>query len=114
MKKKGILFLALQFLIVIIMFFQYKMLRLIDYINISFIIGAIVLFVGLTSYILSSGFFDIFTVSMRKVFVKSSRLEDVKSMRAPSEIVSMPYLGILQIGGATIMMMFIALIFYYL
>jgi hypothetical protein len=35
-------------------------------------------------------------------------------MRAPSEIVSMPYLGILQIGGATIMMMFIALIFYYL
>ncbi|MEK4761821.1 DUF3899 domain-containing protein [Viridibacillus sp. FSL E2-0187] len=114
MKKKVILFLTLQFLIVIIMLFQYKMLRLIDYINVSFIVGAIVLFIGLATYILSTGFFDIFTVSMRKVFVKSSRLEDVKSMRAPSEIVSIPYLGILQIGGATILMMFISLIFYYL
>lgn len=114
LKKKGIVFLALQFLIVLIMLFRYKDLKLIDYINVSFVAGGIVLFVGLTAYILSSGFFDIFTVSTRKVFVRSSRLEDVKNMRAPSQIVSMPFKGILQIGGATIMMMFIALMFYYL
>lgn len=96
------------------MLFKYKGLKLIDYINVSFIVGAIVLFFGLAAYILSSGFFDIFTVSMRKVFVRTSRLEDVKSMRAPSEIVSMPYTGILQIGGATIMLMVIALVIYYL
>ncbi|MGE7622546.1 DUF3899 domain-containing protein [Viridibacillus sp. NPDC096237] len=53
------------------MLFQYKGLKLIDYINVSFVAGGIVLFVGLTAYILSSGFFDIFTVSMRKVIVRS-------------------------------------------
>ncbi|WP_415579208.1 DUF3899 domain-containing protein [Filibacter tadaridae] len=70
------------------MFLYYKQFSLLSYINSSFIVGGTITFVGLIYYVFSTGFFDFFTVSMRKVFTPKRRRDDVLSMRKPSEIFS--------------------------
>ncbi|WP_019414137.1 DUF3899 domain-containing protein [Paenisporosarcina sp. TG20] len=114
MKVKLIIFSLIQILIVIIMLINNQSLGLIPYINTSFLFGATLVFIGLVVYVFSKGFFDIFTMSMRKVFTPKRYLEDVTSMRSPSELFDFPYIPLFQIGGTILLCMSIALFIYYL
>ena len=72
------------------------------------------MFFGLVSFVFSTGFFDVFTVSMRKVVTSKKRMDDVMSMRTPSEIFSgnvSPFLGV---GALILSVMGISLIIFYL
>ncbi|XKI11297.1 DUF3899 domain-containing protein [Sporosarcina sp. ANT_H38] len=100
--------------IVSIMLIYFKELTLLSYINASFIVGGVLTFLGLVSFVFSTGFFDLFTVSMRKVVSSKRRMDDVASMRKPSEIFSgnvSPMLG----GGVLILAtMGIGLLIFYI
>ncbi|MGO1057973.1 DUF3899 domain-containing protein [Planococcus sp. FY231025] len=84
---------------------------LLSYINNSFIYGGTLVFIGLWIFVVRTGVFDIFTMSMRKVFKGKSTLED-DEMRLPSEILSFSSFPILIIGGVTLAAMAIGLAFY--
>jgi hypothetical protein len=113
-KKKLIIFILLQILIVTIMFLYYQRMGLTPYINVSFFLGGLLIFLGLIIYVVSNGFFDIFTVSMRKVFTPKRNLEDAESMRAPSEIFDFPYAPFFKLGGSILLCMCIALMIYFI
>ncbi len=113
MKKKLMTFLIFQLIIVTIMFLYYHDLELTPYINVSFFIGGSLIFIGLLIYVVSNGFFDIFTMSMRKVFTLKRDLVDTESMRSPSEIFDLPYVPFFQLGGSILLCMAVALIIYF-
>jgi membrane-associated HD superfamily phosphohydrolase len=114
LKKKMLIFLFLQILIVAVMFLYYRELGLTPYINVSFFVGGLFVFIGLIIYVVSNGFFDIFSMSMRKVFTfKRRNLVDAESMRAPSELLDFPYVPFFQLGGSILLCMAIALIIYF-
>lgn len=106
-------FLLAQLVIGSIMLFYYKEASLLSYIDSSFIIGGLLTFLGLVSYILSTGFFDVFTISMRKVVTPKRHLEDVQSMRPPSKIFSGTASPILGSGALILITTGIGLILYY-
>lgn len=107
-------FIIENILIAGLMIFYFKQTTLLSYINASFVIGGFVVFIGLISYIFSTGFFDVFTVSMRKVITPKHQMEQIKSMRKPSEIFSGSVVHLLGSGLVVLAMTGIALIFYYL
>lgn len=72
------------------------------------------MFIGLVSFVFSTGFFDLFTVTTRKMLTRKSRMEDVLSMRKPSEIFSAPVSPLLGSGALVLTIMGIALAFFYL
>lgn len=113
MKKKALIFLILQIIIVAWMLLSDKSISLVSYINMSFFVGGTLIFIGLLVYIVSNGFFDIFTMSMRKVFTLKRNMEDVESMRAPSQLLDFPTAPFFQIGGTILLGMVVALLFYY-
>ena len=113
MKKKALFFVLAQIIVVALMLLIYQDLSLTSYINMSFFLGGTIVFIGLLIYIVSNGFFDIFTMSMRKVFTPKRFSEDAGSMRAPSELLDFPTIPFFQIGGTILLGMFIALFFYY-
>lgn len=114
MKKIILNLLISQTLIALIILFYYKEFSLYYYINSSFIIGGGMIFIGLISFVFSTGFFDVFVVSLRKTITPKRQMEDVLSMRKPSEIftanVSPLFIG----GGMNLAIMGICLLFYYL
>ena len=112
-KKKVLIFLFLQIIIVAVMFLYYRELDLTPYINVSFFVGGLLVFIGLLIYVVSNGFFDIFTMSMRKVFTLKRNLVDTESMRSPSELLDFPYVPFFQLGGSILLCMTIALIIYF-
>ncbi|KXH79777.1 DUF3899 domain-containing protein [Sporosarcina sp. HYO08] len=107
-------FIIENILIIGLLFFYFKQVTLLSYINASFVVGGLVVFAGLISYIFSTGFFDVFTVSMRKVITPKHMMEQVKSMRTPSEIFSGSVASFLGSGLAVLAMTGIALILFYL
>ena len=113
-KTKLILFIFSQIIIVTIVFLSNKELGLTPYINVSFFVGGIIVFIGLLIYVVSNGFFDIFTMSMRKVFTTKRNLEVVESMRSPSELLDFSYRPFFQLGGSILLFMAMALIIYYM
>ena len=113
MIKKLLFFSTFQLIIVAIVFLYYQELALTPYINVSFFVGGLLVFIGLLIYVVSNGFFDIFTMSMRKVFTLKRNLVDTESMRSPSEILDFPYVPFFQLGGSILLCMAIALIFYF-
>lgn len=114
MKIKLIVFLLLQLAIVTIVFIYYRELALIPYINVSFLVGGALFFIGLFIYVVSNGFFDIFTKSMRKAFTPKRFLSDVESMRTPSEVFDFPYVYFFRFGGATLLCTAGALALFYM
>jgi len=114
MKNKLIIFLFLQIIIMAIMFIYYQKFSLLPYINASFVIGGLLIFIGLLIYVVSNGFFDIFTMSMRKVFTSKRNVEVVESMRAPSELLDFSYRPFFQLGGFILLFMAIALLIYFM
>lgn len=114
MKKTIRNFLIAHVFVVAVMFFYYSELSVQSYINASFIIGGILFIIGLISFIFSTGFFDVFTVSMRKVLTTKRQMYDLSSMRKPSEIFSFSASPLLICGGLVLTSMTIMLVFYYI
>ena len=114
MKKIIRNFLIAHIVILLLIFSYYNEMTLLSYINSSFIVGGLLTFIGLVSYIFSTGFFDVFTISMRKVVTSKKRMDDVMSMRPPSKIFTGTVSPILGSGALILATMSIALLFFYL
>ena len=96
------------------MLLYFKELTLLSYINASFIVGGVLTFLGLVSFVFSTGFFDVFTVSMRKVLASKKRMDDVMAMRRPSEIFSGNVSPMLGSGAFILAMTGIGLLIFYI
>lgn len=96
------------------MLIYFKEMTLLSYINASFIIGGVLTFLGLVSFIFSTGFFDVFTVSMRKVVTSKHRMDDMMAMRKPSEIFSGNVSPMLGSGALILIAMGIGLLLFYI
>ena len=107
-------FLIAQIVTALIMFTYFKEITLLSYINSAFIVGGTITFIGLVSFVFSTGFFDVFTVTMRKVVTPKRRMEDVLSMRKPSEVFSAPVSPLLGSGALVLIVMGIGLVIFYL
>ncbi|SFL36848.1 protein of unknown function [Gracilibacillus orientalis] len=91
---------------------------LLDYINITFYMGAFYLTIGLLLYVISKKFFDITALSFRKVFAKVNKQKKWQSnfeeYQLPSDRVNTNWVNFFSIqGGALLAIMFILLILYY-
>ncbi|MGN7410349.1 MULTISPECIES: DUF3899 domain-containing protein [unclassified Sporosarcina] len=113
MKKITLLFLFGQFVIFILSFLSKEGMSLLSYINSSFYVGGLLLFVGGIIYIFRTGSFDFFNRSMRKVISFKHTKEDLESMRSPSEVFSKSPRVFFLTGIPIFIMMFIAMAFYY-
>ncbi len=113
MKKLFIGILIIQVLIFLTMTFRSDPFSLLSYINTSFIFGGALVFIGLWVYVVRTGVFDIFTMSMRKVFKGKSTLEE-DEMRLPSEVLDFSSSPLLVVGGVTLLVMGICLLIYML
>ncbi|MDN7241479.1 DUF3899 domain-containing protein [Planococcus sp. N028] len=111
MKKTLIGIAVVQILIFLTILFRAESLSLLSYINNSFIYGGIIIFFGLWIFVVRTGVFDIFTISMRKVFKGKSTMED-DEMRPPSELFNFSSSPLLIIGSVTILLMGLALLVY--
>ncbi|PSL28395.1 uncharacterized protein DUF3899 [Planomicrobium soli] len=111
MKKTLIGIAVVQILIFVTIFFRSENLSLLSYINNSFIYGGIIVFLGLWTFVIRTGVFDIFTMSMRKVFKAKSTIED-DEMRPPSELLSFSSAPFLIIGSVTLLLMGLMLVIY--
>jgi len=107
-------FIIAQIMSLFIMLVYFKELTLLSYINSSFVIGGTITFLGLVSFVFSTGFFDVFTVTTRKMLTRKSRMEDVLSMRKPSEIFSANVSPLLGSGALVLIVMGIGLIIFYI
>lgn len=114
MRKFGYYFGIAQILIVILMVIVYRDIGLLPYINTSFIVGGSLLFFGLIVYVVSSGFFDLFTLSFRKMFTPKNRMNEVMEMRTPSDAMSFSYGPFLVVGSTIILIMSVCLYIYYM
>lgn len=110
MKKLVISVIIVQGLILLTMLIRSEPFSLLSYINNSFIFGGVLVFIGLWVFVIRTGIFDIFTLSMRKFFKVKSTLDD--EMRAPSEIFSLSSAPLLILGGVTLLFMAISLLIY--
>lgn len=113
MKKFFIGILIIQILIFLTMTFRSDPFSLLSYINTSFVFGGVMVFIGLWVFVIRTGVFDIFTMSMRKVFKGKSTLED-DEMRLPSQVMAFSSSPLLIIGGITLLAMGICLLIYLL
>ncbi|ANU22700.1 hypothetical protein BCM40_04715 [Planococcus donghaensis] len=111
MKKMIISLLIIQLLIVLTALLRTDGLTLLSYINNSFVYGGILLFLGLWVFVIRTGVFDIFTISMRKAFKMKSTIED-DEMRPPSEALGFSSSYLLIIGTITLLIMLICLAIY--
>ncbi|NYF23988.1 DUF3899 domain-containing protein [Sporosarcina sp. JAI121] len=114
MKKIIRNFLISHVVIILLMLIYFKEMTLLSYINASFIIGGVLTFLGLVSFIFSTGFFDVFTVSMRKVVTSKHRMDDMMAMRKPSEIFSGNVSPMLGSGALILIAMGIGLLLFYI
>ncbi|QGH35629.1 DUF3899 domain-containing protein [Gracilibacillus salitolerans] len=91
---------------------------LLDYINITFYMGAVYLMIGLLLYVISKKFFDITALSFRKVFAKVNKQKKWQSSfeeyELPSDRVNTNWVNFFSIqGGSLLVIMLILLILYY-
>ena len=111
MKKMIIGIAVIQLMIVMTMLLRSDPFSLLSYINNSFIYGGILVFFGAWVFVVRTGVFDIFTMSMRKVFKSKSTLEE-DDMRLPSETLSFSSSPFLAVGVFTLFIMVISLLIY--
>ncbi|WP_432358755.1 DUF3899 domain-containing protein [Sporosarcina sp. UB5] len=112
MKKIAVNVIVNQLLIMILILVIFGKLTILEYINVSFYIGASYLFIGILVLILQSGFFDFFTSSMKKVLSRKHERNELTTMRPPSEVVSMKATFFFQSGIPIILVMLGALFIY--
>ncbi len=116
--KYTVLFIFLGYLFYGIAFLSGRTdLSLESFIDASFYISFIYLFFSLTVYILSTGFFDITTNSLRKVFISEKNMtrEEIDDMRSLSDAISYFNTKPLFFAGLiSLTLMVIGLMIYYL
>ena len=113
MKKKIVYFLSAQIIIFLLILLIYKHIDLETYANISFYIGGGITFLGLVTYVVSGGFFDLYVSSSRKFFTRKHLRDEIENMRLPSEVFSFSPKPILALGLSILACTCIALFFYY-
>ncbi|MBS4172043.1 DUF3899 domain-containing protein [Bacillus sp. FJAT-49736] len=103
-----------QILVFLLSFIKYHTVGLLQYINISFIIGGILLFISISVYLLNTGFFDVTTEGFRRVFNRNKlKKEELDEMRPMSELITFNYIPMLVNALIMLIIMAIALLFYY-
>lgn len=112
MKKITMNIIVNQLLILVFVLIFYRKLTILHYINVSFYLGALFLSIGILVLILQSGFFDFFSTSMKKVLYRKHVQSDLKTMRPPSEAVSMKASFFFRSGLPIILFMLAALFIY--
>ncbi|KGL37314.1 DUF3899 domain-containing protein [Listeria sp. SHR_NRA_18] len=115
MLKRVIIFAVIQeILIFFLMLSFYWNISLLYYINVSFIVAAIVFVVGLILYVMQSGFFDLIHTGMRKITRRMRREEESEFADVPlSELMNVGYVSLLLSSLAVLATSFIALAIYY-
>lgn len=114
MKTNVIVFLISQALIIISAYSVYGNISLLGYINASFFVSGLLLFVGGVVFIIRTGSFDFFMKSSRKIFARKGQREALESMRAPSEAMSVNPAWFFIAALPTFVLMVLALVLYYL
>ncbi|GEN82539.1 hypothetical protein SLU01_08510 [Sporosarcina luteola] len=112
MKRISINIIVSQLLIFVLIYILYRNVTVLDYINISFYVGGLLLFIGLALLLFQSGFFDFFSTSVKKVFYRKHVQEDIMSMRKPSEALSMKSTFFFMTGIPIILFMLVTLFIY--
>lgn len=95
----------------------YREITLLHYINISFYISGILLFISLFLLVAEGGFFDGITQGFRRTFQSKGReleKEEVEEMRLFSELLSIEYMPFLLAGLFLAATMLAGLMLYYL
>ncbi|NME07500.1 DUF3899 domain-containing protein [Psychrobacillus sp. BL-248-WT-3] len=113
MKKKLIYFFSAQIIIILVMLLTTKRIDLEAYTNVSFYIGGLVTFIGLVTYVVSGGFFDLYASGSRKFFTRKHLKDEIVNMRLPSEVFSFSPKPLLALGLSILACTCIALLFYY-
>lgn len=108
-----IMFTVSQLIIFLLSFLVLKDISLLHYINISFYIGSIFIFVSLLITTVNSGFFDVVSNSFRLFFAgKSMTKKEVEEMRPLSKVITFDYSPIFINGVLITVVMLIALFIY--
>lgn len=108
-----LIFCTFQLAIILLSLLSYGGISLLFYINISFYVGALFIFLALLFITVKSGFFDAFTKSLRTVFKgKQMSKKEVEEMTPPSESISFNFYPLLWHGLSIITVMLIALYIY--
>ncbi|MFC0271985.1 DUF3899 domain-containing protein [Metabacillus herbersteinensis] len=97
-------------------FIIYQELKLLYFINISFLITITCLFISLLTLTVKAGFFDGISYGFRRMFVsKGTELskDEVEEMKPVSELISFDFSPLLFTGLALGLVMLIGLYFYY-
>lgn len=110
-----LIFLALTLLISLV---YYRTINLLTFINTSFAISSVMIFVSLFIFITQKGFFDGITYGFRRIFATKQALkemeDDVRNMRPPSELAAPIRLSSLFSGACILFLcMMISLYFFY-
>ncbi|MEW9675629.1 DUF3899 domain-containing protein [Lentibacillus sp. L22] len=108
LKKLAIWVGVSQILILLICFIIYKRIDLLAYINVAFVIGAILILLSMAGYVTKGRFFDIVFYSFQHIF---SQMTD-KDRRPLSELVPQNYLFPFISGIIAISLMLGALFWY--
>ncbi|WP_301108052.1 DUF3899 domain-containing protein [Sporosarcina sp.] len=114
MKTNIIVFFITQIVILVSIWLFYGSWSLLNYINVSFFVSFLLLFIGAVVYIIRTGFFDFFMQSTRKVLARKGQKEAIESMRTPSEVMSANPAWFFLAGLPSFLLMLLALIFYYI
>lgn len=110
------LFLLSHVAIAFLMLIKTQETFLLRYINSSFIVGGLLFFLGLTFFLLSSGFFDLTAYAFRRVFTINGQAlskKEVDEMRNMSELVTIDYVPFMVTGSLILLCMGMGLFIYY-
>lgn len=108
------LLLCSQLIIFILMFFT-NSISLLNYIDKSFYISSLLLFISLAIFTVNTGFFDVVTKSFRLIFAgKDVTRENVDEMRPLSQIITIKYSPLLFVGFINLVLCLATLFFYYM
>jgi hypothetical protein len=112
--KKTLLWLiSSEILVFIISLIKYHSVTLLQYINISFVIGGIFFFCAIFLFLASSGFFDITHAGFQKIFKKQRDEDGNKELIPLSELMDINFSPLLINGIIMLAIMLIALFFYF-
>lgn len=112
-KWSVILLIVSQTLVFILMYILDGNFSLLGYINRSFYIASIGLFLSLTIYTINTGFFDVVTRSFRLLFAgKDVTRQNVDEMTPLSEIISINYSPLFIVGLSNLLLSLLALYVY--
>ncbi|MBT2217328.1 DUF3899 domain-containing protein [Virgibacillus dakarensis] len=109
MLKKFLIWIGIsQLLILFFSIIFYKRIDLLSYINVSFIIGSILILISMAGYVMKGRFFDVVFYSFQHIFSRMTERE----RRPLSQLVPQNYLLPFTAGVVTILLMLCSLLLY--